>query len=481
MRAGGPPISTTKIRITSRNRKVLGTVIRSPESGTGRDPTLRNDLECKSRTIIPPLPEVLSGQTLETSRHPIRAQNEPTGRWQELAKALENPPGRPGRGPRRSPSLLLRLSTSWNYCPKAKRCGATSTYYSVTCNLRCRRFVLPCPHRGLALQQSCPRPRFQTRHRDPPGQVNRSTAIDTPSRKPGWLKIRPPAGAAYQRIKSLRQGLTLATVCEEARCPNQAECWGGGTATFMILGDTCTRGCRFCNVKTGNPKGGLDADEPAKLAEAVLAMDLEYVVLTMVDRDDLEDGGAAHARLCIEALKAARPTIRVEMLAGDFRGRVADIEAVTRSGCEVFAHNIETVRRLTPQVRDRKCGYDQTLEVLRVAKAAKPAVVTKSSIMLGLGERDEEVETTLRDLRGVGVEIVTLGQYLRPAEKFLPVVDYVHPDAFAAWQQRAEAMGFAFCASGPLVRSSYRAGELFLTRYLDQRAAAAANAEPGPA
>ncbi|MEE9391502.1 MAG: lipoyl synthase [Planctomycetota bacterium] len=288
-------------------------------------------------------------------------------------------------------------------------------------------------------------------------------------RKPAWLKIRPPAGAEYQRIRGLRQGLKLATVCEEAACPNVAECWGGGTATFMLLGDTCTRGCRFCNVNTGNPRGVVDRAEPENLLEAVATMELDYVVLTMVDRDDLEDGGAAHIRDCIQSLKSGLPDLRVEILTGDFRGNREAIRLVANSGCDVFAHNIETTRTLTASVRDKKCGYDQTLAVLEFAKKVNPKLVTKSSIMLGLGESDQDVEQTLRDLREAGCEIVTIGQYLRPAEKFLPVVDYVTPEAFADWEQRALDLGFAFCASGPLVRSSYRAGELFLTRYLAQR------------
>ncbi len=291
-------------------------------------------------------------------------------------------------------------------------------------------------------------------------------------RKPSWLKIRPPAGESYQRIKGLRQELKLATVCEEARCPNQAECWGGGTATFMLLGDTCTRGCRFCNVKTGNPQLAVDHDEPLKIAQSVEAMRLSYVVLTMVDRDDLPDGGAAHVARTIRVLKEKSPGLMVEILTGDFRNDEAAIRTVVASPCEVFAHNIETTRALTKAVRDRKCGYDQSLDVLRKARAMRPDVVTKSSIMLGLGETDADVEETLADLLAAGVKIVTLGQYLRPAPKFLPVVEYVTPEKFAYWQRRAEEMGFAFCASGPLVRSSYRAGELFLERYVEgQRAA----------
>lgn len=290
-----------------------------------------------------------------------------------------------------------------------------------------------------------------------------------PSRKPEWLKVRLPSGESFAEIKRLREELRLSTVCEEARCPNMGECWGTGTATFMLLGDTCTRGCRFCNVATGNPRQKVDAAEPENVLHAVRTMRLTYVVLTMVDRDDLVDGGAAHVAATIKLLRAGEPNLKVEILAGDFQGNAADVRTVVAAGAQVFAHNIETVRRLTPRVRDRRCGYDRTLEVLRRAKAERPEVVTKSSVMLGLGETEAEIDETLRDLLAAGVEIVTLGQYLRPAQKFLPVEEYVRPEIFDLWKRRAEAMGFAFCASGPLVRSSYRAGEVFLESWLDGR------------
>jgi lipoyl synthase len=280
-----------------------------------------------------------------------------------------------------------------------------------------------------------------------------------------------PAGEAYTHIKGLREGLRLATVCEEARCPNMAECWGAGTATFMLLGDTCTRFCKFCNVKTGNPRQAADPREPENILQAVRDMRLRYVVLTMVDRDDLPDGGAGHVARVIRLLRTAEPDLTVEMLAGDFQGREDQLQTVLDGGAHVFAHNVETVRRLTPEVRDRRCGYDQSLAVLAAAKRRARGVVTKSSIMLGLGETDDEVERALADLLAHQVEIVTLGQYLRPAPKFLPVVEYVHPDKFAHWQRRAEAMGFAYCASGPLVRSSYRASEVFVAGYLGRQAA----------
>ncbi len=234
----------------------------------------------------------------------------------------------------------------------------------------------------------------------------------------------------------------------------------------MVLGDTCTRHCRFCKVLTGNPKGVVDADEPTKLLEAISAMELTYVVLTMVDRDDIPDGGATHIARCIETLKSGLPTLKVEMLTGDFQGDTDSIKRVLDSGVDVYAHNIETTRPLTDSVRDRKCGYDQTLRVLQAAHNYSRETLTKSSIMLGLGEAAADVDETLRDLREAHVSVVTLGQYLRPSMKYLPVNDYVTPEVFEKWQQRAEELGFLFCASGPLVRSSYRAGELFLENYL---------------
>lgn len=277
----------------------------------------------------------------------------------------------------------------------------------------------------------------------------------------------------------MRQNLSLATVCEEARCPNIGECWAGGTATFMVMGDTCTRKCRFCNVKTGNPKGWLDHEEPRKLANAVGAMDLGYVVLTMVDRDDLDDGGAAHVNACVDAVLDVCPDLKVELLAGDFRADPALVGALATGRAHVLAHNVECVERLTKTVRDGKCGYRQSLKSLELMKRLAPAgKLTKSSIMLGFGETDDEVRATLRDLRDVGVDVVTLGQYLQPSARHLPVAEYVSPEVFQSWKLVAEEMGFLFCASGPLVRSSYKAGELFTEKYLRERDEAATG---GPA
>ena len=276
-------------------------------------------------------------------------------------------------------------------------------------------------------------------------------------RKPEWLRARAPAGSGFQAVKGIVKEHRLATVCEEAKCPNIGECWNAGTATIMLMGAVCTRACRFCSVDTGNPHGWLDPDEPENSARTVELMKLRYVVLTSVDRDDLADGGAAHYAACIRAIKRRNPATAVEALTPDFQGMRAAVEAVVDSGLEVFAQNIETVRRLTHPVRDPRAGYERTLEVLRHAKHHRPEILTKSSLMLGLGERDEEIEATLRDLRAAGVDIVTLGQYLRPTANHLPVERFVTPAQFDAYRQYALGLGFLECVSGPLVRSSYRA------------------------
>ncbi|MEY2742590.1 MAG: hypothetical protein RIS21_958 [Planctomycetota bacterium] len=281
--------------------------------------------------------------------------------------------------------------------------------------------------------------------------------------------MKLPTGERFAEIKSLRKGLGLATVCEEAQCPNIAECWGSGTATFMLLGDTCTRACRFCDVKAGNPGGRTDPDEPQKVADAVATMRLTYVVLTMVDRDDLPDGGAAHVAATVRALKERVPGLLVETLLGDFKAAERDLTTVCGAPIDVLAHNVETTERLTRLVRDGKSGYGQTLKALESLKRLGGGRLTKSSIMLGLGETDAEVRSTLKDLRGVGVDVVTLGQYLQPSKWHLPVAEYVHPSRFDAWKAEAEALGFLFCASGPLVRSSYKAGEMFVEKYLRTR------------
>ncbi|NKB90208.1 MAG: lipoyl synthase [Acidobacteria bacterium] len=290
-------------------------------------------------------------------------------------------------------------------------------------------------------------------------------------RKPDWLRVRAPGGDNYTMIKRTLRERGLFTVCEEAQCPNVGECWGGGTATFMLLGEMCTRGCRFCAVTTGNPGGWVDRDEPRKLAESVALMGLKYIVLTMVDRDDLPDGGAEHVSECIEHLKTTEPELIVEALVGDFAGNRSAIDAVVESGMDVFAHNIETVSRLERSVRDARCGYEQTLDVLRHAKAHQLAPYTKSSIMLGLGESHEEVLQTMQDLRAADVDFLTLGQYLQPSHRHLDVQEWVHPERFDALREAGEEMGFRYVAAGPLVRSSYRAGEFFIESLVRKRRA----------
>jgi lipoic acid synthetase len=249
----------------------------------------------------------------------------------------------------------------------------------------------------------------------------------------------------------------LATVCEEAKCPNIGECWNAGTATLMLMGEVCTRACRFCAVDTGNPRGWLDAEEPANAARTVELMGLRYVVLTSVNRDDLDDGGAAHFAACVRAIKQRCPATAVEALTPDFQGVLADVETVVDSGLEVFAQNVETVRRLTHPVRDPRASYGQTLAVLAHAKRHRPEVLTKTSLMLGLGESDAEILATLDDLRAVGVDILTLGQYLRPTVNHLAVERFVTPDEFERYRSEALQRGFLECVAGPLVRSSYRA------------------------
>mmetsp|Transcript_8151 Transcript_8151/g.25635 ORF Transcript_8151/g.25635 Transcript_8151/m.25635 type:complete len:380 (+) Transcript_8151:8-1147(+) len=310
-----------------------------------------------------------------------------------------------------------------------------------------------------------------------PAQGPRKRFRQKPLPKPSWLKVEVPQGPEYLHLKQTVRKLKLATVCEEARCPNIGECWGGhdgiATATIMIMGDTCTRGCSFCAVKTSRAPPPLDPEEPENVATAVTDWGLDYVVLTSVDRDDLEDQGADHFARTVEALKRRKPDILVECLTPDFSGQEPLVQRVALSGLDVFAHNLETVERLTRRVRDYRAGYRQSLRVLEAALAARPSLVTKTSIMLGVGERDDEVRQTLRDARDAGVQVVTFGQYLRPSKGHMPVQAFVEPAKFEEWQHEAEAMGYTYVASGPLVRSSYRAGEFFMKAMLRERAAAA--------
>lgn len=294
----------------------------------------------------------------------------------------------------------------------------------------------------------------------PPPEAKKKRRIFEP--KPAWLKVKAPGGAEYRRIKETLRGLDLYTVCEEARCPNVGECWAAGTATVMILGHTCTRGCRFCAVTTGNPRGAVDPREPEHVARALDKMALKYAVLTMVDRDDLLDGGSEHMAQTVRALKRRRPEMLVETLVGDFRGRHAEVETVLAAQPDVYAHNLEVTRALTPTIRDARCGYDRSLDVLRHAKEMAPQRLTKSSLMVGLGETDDEVLEAMADLREARVDIVTLGQYLRPTAKHAEVKRYVTPDQFAVYEREGQKMGFQFVASGALVRSSYHAAEAFV-------------------
>lgn len=287
--------------------------------------------------------------------------------------------------------------------------------------------------------------------------------------KPSWLKIRPASGERYLEIKDLMKQLNLATVCQEAQCPNIGECWSAGTATIMLMGEVCTRGCRFCNVKTGNPKGKIDLEEPSKVAYAIGQMDLDYVVLTSVDRDDLPDEGSGHFAETVVRLKESAPKLIIEVLTPDFRGNEDYIGKIVDAKPDVFAHNVETVERLTKRVRDPRAGYAQSLRVLEYVKERDNTRFTKSSIMLGLGETDEEVRQTLRDLRNVGCDVVTFGQYLQPQKRHLPVEAFVTPEKFKEWQTESEQMGFLYVASGPLVRSSYRAGEFFMKGVIEKR------------
>jgi lipoyl synthase len=284
--------------------------------------------------------------------------------------------------------------------------------------------------------------------------------------KPPWLKVRAPGGDRYTGLKDTFRSLDLHTVCEEARCPNIGECWSEGTATVMLLGDTCTRGCRFCAVTTGQPRGAVDVREPEHVARALSRMPLQYVVMTMVDRDDLLDGGAVHVATTVRRLKELRPDMLVETLVGDFGGHLDPVDVTVSARPDVWAHNIEVVRRLQRTIRDVRCGYEQSLRVLARAKEQAPDMVTKSSIMVGIGEADGEVLETMRDLRGVGVDVVTIGQYLRPTPKHAPVDRYVEPERFDWFAREGRAMGFAFVASGPLVRSSYKAAEVFVRSVL---------------
>nr|CAH7742576.1 unnamed protein product [Callosobruchus chinensis] len=310
------------------------------------------------------------------------------------------------------------------------------------------------------------------RHYD--GKLKRDKGEDQRLRLPPWLKTKIPTGKNFSKLKEQLRKLNLHTVCEEARCPNIGECWGGGehgtaTATIMVLGDTCTRGCRFCSVKTSRKPPPPDPNEPVNTAAAIASWGLDYVVLTSVDRDDLPDGGSNHFAETVKEIKKRNDTILVECLVPDFRGDLDQVKTIVECGLDVYAHNIETVEELTPFVRDRRAQYRQSLKTLKAAKDFSPDLITKSSIMLGLGETDEQVEQTLKDLREAGVDCVTLGQYMQPTKRHLKVVEYVTPEKYLEWEKLGNKMGFLYVASGPLVRSSYKAGEFFIASILKNR------------
>ena len=279
-------------------------------------------------------------------------------------------------------------------------------------------------------------------------------------RKPTWLRVKSQNSKQYRELKSIVSEKKLHTVCEEAMCPNIQECWSNGTATFMLLGSVCTRACKFCAVDTGNPKGRLDKDEPIKVANSIAYMDLKYAVLTSVNRDDLSDGGARHFSDTIRAIKEKAPEVIIEALVPDFLGNTQSIEILLDSNLEVFAQNLETVRRLTKRVRDPRAGYDQTLEVLSFAKLNSPEIITKTSLMFGLGETEEEILVAFADIKRAGVDVLTLGQYMRPTINHLPVEKWYTPDEFDYFKKLAIEIGFLEVASGPMVRSSYRADRI---------------------
>jgi len=281
-------------------------------------------------------------------------------------------------------------------------------------------------------------------------------------RKPSWIKVRLPSGQEYTRVNTVMRKHRLHTVCEEALCPNISECWGNLTATIMILGDTCTRSCRFCAVEPGKPGGVVDLEEPKRVAQAVLELRLRYVVLTSVTRDDLEDGGATIYAETVREIKKKNKNVLIELLIPDFNNNVEALKTVVDARPDVIGHNIETVKRLTPLVRDPRAGYEKSLKTLKMIKELNPEIYTKSSLILGLGETMEEVIQSMIDLRKVGVDFLTLGQYLRPTRRHLPVKEYISPEKFEELKRIGENLGFLYVASGPLVRSSYLAGEFYL-------------------
>ncbi|KAK4927512.1 hypothetical protein LTR49_005652 [Elasticomyces elasticus] len=359
-----------------------------------------------------------------------------TQQRRRLATALDTPPPSSTTTPRPSTTFSNRLNTGPSFA----------------------EFVSPpAPEEFLNEEESL---ELRTVQIGPAGNKRSHTRL------PEWLKTPIPTNSNYKKIKSDLRGLGLHTVCEEARCPNISDCWGGdsksaATATIMLMGDTCTRGCRFCSVKTSNKPPPLDPHEPENTAEALKRWGLG---------DDLIDGGARHFAETIMKIKQKAPQILVEALTGDYAGDLEMVKLVAQSGLDVYAHNMETTEELTPFVRDRRAKFRQSLAVLKAAKEARPELITKTSIMLGLGETEEALYATLKELRSVGVDVVTFGQYMRPTKRHMKVEEYVTPATFEVWRQRALDAGFLYCASGPLVRSSYKAGEAFIENVLKKRA-----------
>ncbi len=302
--------------------------------------------------------------------------------------------------------------------------------------------------------------------------------LPTPG-KPDWLKVRLPRGDNFERLRGLTKELKLATVCEEARCPNIGECWGHGTATVMLMGEVCTRACRFCHVKMGAPPP-LDPTEPEHLAQAVREMGLDYIVVTSVNRDELPDGGAGHFAQAITALRRESPRTTIEVLIPDFQGQEKDLGTVAAAHPHVIAHNVETVERLTPEVRDRRASWKQSLRVLEYLKSRPERVYTKTSVMIGLGETDDELVETFKALRNVGVDVLTLGQYLQPSQYHLRVARFASPEKFEEYKKMAESFGFLYVAAGPLVRSSYRAAEFFMKGLMERERTAQASSAGTP-
>lgn len=285
--------------------------------------------------------------------------------------------------------------------------------------------------------------------------------------KPDWFKVKLPQGENFNALRNQVHKLNLSTVCEESKCPNIGECWNHKTATLMLMGKICTRACHFCSVDTGNPKGWLDSYEPINTARTVQFMNLDYVVLTSVDRDDLDDGGSAHIAKTVIEIRKINPEITIEVLSPDFKGNLSYLDKVIESGLHVYSHNIETTERLTPTVRDPRAGYDQTLKLL--SHARKSNVIVKSGMMLGLGESRDEVITTMKDLKTSGVSILTMGQYLSPTQNHIPVVRYVAPEEFKYFERIGRSIGIDEVVAGPLVRSSYRAERSFYNYQKNQK------------